>query len=268
MGDRLVGIDTDKARGDRMAVEVQDEILAILLGLSGGGIPAALNAAGVVMNTDTTTVDMQFVNDAEDFTDPEDTDVKLATRRAVRKWIETRLLAYAQPLDDDLTGFAALALGANRLPYSLGDHTWASTDLTAFARSILDDPTAAAVRATIAARGIEPRVLPVVTSSTPMAGWNWDAHDELAVTGLDTTVTTMTPTAAGGTAPTSTRPWVALFKDNGTSQTITAWGSWYRFIGVPAPTATIAGKYMWVAGKWVPSDGTGKIHVLSVQQET
>jgi hypothetical protein len=268
MGDRLVGIDTDKARGDRMAVEVQDEILAILLGLSGGGVPAALNAAGVVMNTDTTTVDMQFVNDSEDFTDPEDIDRKLATRRAVRKWIETRLQAYAQPVDEDLTAFAALALGADRLPYSAGGHTWAATDLTPVGRTIIGALTNAAVRSLIGARALDPRVLPVVTSSTPMAGWNWDAHDELVISGLDTTVTTMTPVAPAGTAPTSTRPWVALFKDNGTSQTITAWGSWYRFIGVPAPTATIAGKYMWVAGKWVPSDGTGKIHVLSVQQET
>lgn len=266
MGDRLVGIDTDKARGDRMAVEVQDEILAILLGLSGGGVPAALNAAGVVMNSDTTTADMAFVNDSEDFTDPEDIDVKLAPRRAVRKWIETRLLAYAQPLDEDLTAFAALALGADRLPYSAGGHTWSATDLTSVGRALIGASTNAAVRSLIGARALDPRVLPVVTSSTPMAGWNWDAHDELVISALDTTITTMTPTAPGGSAPTSTRPWIAKIKDNGTPQTITAWGSWFRFIGVTAPTATIAGKYMYMAGKWDP--GESKIHVLSVQQET
>ncbi len=268
MADRLVAIDTDKTRGDRTAPEFQDEVLAILLGLSGGGVPAALDAAGVVLNTDTTTTDMQFVNDSEDFTDPEDLDKKLPTRRAIRKWLENRLTTYAQPKSVDLAAIAALNLGADRLLYSAGDHAWTSAALTAFARSILDDPSAAAVRATIAARGIEPRVLPVVTSPTPMAGWNWDAHDELAVTALADTVTTMTPVSPGGTAPTSTRPWVAMFKDNGTSQTITTWGAWYRFIGVAVPTATVAGKYMWVAGKWVPSDGTGKFHVLSVVQET
>lgn len=266
MADRLVAIDTDKTRGERMSEAVQDEVLAILLGLSGGGVPAALDAAGVVLNSDITTTDMQFVNDSEDFTDPEDIDVKLATRRAIRKLLENRLTAYAQPVSADLTAIAALNLGADRLPYSAGSHTWTSTAITAFARSILDDPTAAAVRATIAARGLDPRLLPVVTSSTPMAGWNWDAHDELVISALDTTITTMTPTAPGGSAPTSTRPWIAKIKDNGTPQTITAWGSWFRFVGVTAPTATIAGKYMYVAGKWDP--GESKIHVLSVQQET
>lgn len=266
MADRLVAIDTDKTRGERFAAEVQDEIFANLLGLSGGGVPAALKAAGVVMNADTTTTDMQFVNDSEDFTDPEDIDRLLPTRRAVRKLLAAQLLSYAQPVDADLTAIAALNLGADQLLYSAGGHIWTSTAMTAFARSILDDPTAAAVRATIAARGLDPRVLPVVTSSTPMAGWNWDAHDELVISALDTTVTTMTPTAPGGTAPTSTRPWIAKIKDNGTPQTITAWGSWFRFVGVTAPTATIAGKYMYVAGKWDP--GESKIHVLSVQQET
>lgn len=265
MADRLVAIDTDKTRGERMADDVQDEIFAILLGLSGGGVPAALNAAGVVMNADTTTTDMQFVNDSEDFTDPEDIDVQLPTRRAVRKLLAAQLLSYAQPLDEDLTAFAALALGADRLPYSAGGHAWSATDLKAPGRAVIGASTYPEIRALIGARALDPRVLPVVTSSTPMAGWNWDAHDELVISGLDTTVTTMTPTAPGGTAPTSTRPWIAKIKDNGTPQTITTWGSWFRFIGITPPAITPAGKYMYVAGKWDP--GESKIHVLSVQQE-
>ena len=264
MPDRLIGLDTDKPAGARTAQEFRDEVLAILLGLSGGGVPAALDMAGAVMTTDNTTEDMGFVDDSENFADPEDIDVKLATRRAVRKWIEARLLDYAQPKDADLTAFAELALGANRLPYSTGDHNWASTEFTAFARSILDDANAAAVRATIAARALEPRSLAPGTSPTPMAGWNWDAHDELVLNAQSTPITTMT-SALSGTAPTGRRPWVAAIKDNGTARAITAWGTLFRPVGVTLPTTTIAGKWMYVAGKWEPSES--KIHVLSVQQE-
>lgn len=264
MADRLVAIDTDKARGDRMAAEVQDEVFAILMGLSGGGVPAAVDAAGAVMNTDTTTTDMAFVDDSEDLTDPEDIDVRLATRRAVRKWIEARLQGYAQPKDEDLTAFAALALGPNRLPYSAGDHTWAATDLTAFARTILDDETAPDVRATIKARALDPRPLSMASSPTPMAGWSWDSHDELVVTAQAETITSMT-SALSGVAPTTRRQWVAAIKDDGTARTITSWGTLFRPIGVTLPSATLPGKWLYIAGKWEPSES--KIHVLSVQQE-
>lgn len=266
MADRLVAIDTDKARGDRMAAEVQDELLAILTGITGGGVPAALDEAGAVMNTDETTTDMAFVSDVEDLSDPEDIDLRLPTRRAVRLWVAAQLEEYAQPKDDDLTGFAALALGANRLPYSTGDHNWAATDLTAFARSILDDSTAAEVRATIAARALEPRDLAVTSSPTPMAGWNWDAHDELVISAQSTAITSMT-SALNGAAPTKRRAWVAAIKDDGTARAITEWGTLFRPVGVTLPNTTVAGKWMYVAGKWVPGDGTGKFHILSVQQE-
>jgi hypothetical protein len=54
-----------------------------------------------------------------------------------------------QPIDTDLTAIAALTSAADKVPYATGSGTWALADLTTFGRSIIDDASEAAFKATV-----------------------------------------------------------------------------------------------------------------------
>lgn len=54
-----------------------------------------------------------------------------------------------QPLDSDLTAFAALAIAADKLPYGSGSHALSLADFTAFARTLLDDADASTFLSTL-----------------------------------------------------------------------------------------------------------------------
>jgi hypothetical protein len=109
-----------------------------------------------------------------------------------------------QTQDAGLTSIAGLTTAADKMLYTTASDTYAVTDLTSFARSILDDTSAAAVRTTI---GVDVAGTDNSTDVT-LAG----AYDYLTLSGqqitlgqidLTTDVTGALPVANGGTGSTT-----------------------------------------------------------------
>lgn len=120
----------------------------------------------------------------------------------------TAALAGKQPLDATLTALAGVVTAADRLVYATGLDAFAVTPFTAFARTILDDVDAAAVRATIGAGTGTGSVTTVsVVSANGFAGTVLNPGSTPAIT-LTTTVT-------------------GLLKGNGTAMSAAVAGSDY-----------------------------------------
>lgn len=114
-------------------------------------------------------------------------------------WIAVLRLSDGLPTDPELLALAQLASAANRLPYFTGAGSAALTDLTAFARSLLDDPDAATARATLGAG-----------SANGLATLGSDSRVPLAQlpTSLVTVVTYTTPGSYTFAPPTTERVFV------------------------------------------------------------
>lgn len=139
---------------------------------------ANVAAAGAVMKSDTSTALMQFVVDEDGMAS--DSATKVPTQQSVRAfvlaqiaaligaapaeldtWIElvsaiqdnedalegiNTALSGKQPLDAALTALSALSTAANKLIYADGSDSFATTDLTAFGRTVLGYANAAALK--------------------------------------------------------------------------------------------------------------------------
>lgn len=107
-------------------------------------------AAATIANGAVTNVKVAAGIDAVKIADGSVTNAEFQFLGTVTSDIQAQL-NNKQPLDATLTSIAALGTAADRVAYTTGVDTWAETPITGFARTILDDADAAAVRATIGA---------------------------------------------------------------------------------------------------------------------
>ena len=102
-------------------------------------------------------------------------DLKAMTPLTVKERIDALSSTY-QPLDAGLTSIAALTTAANKMLFTDGSDSYATTDLTAFARSLLDDANATTARTTLGA------IAELSEDSSPQLGGDLDLNSNDIVT--------------------------------------------------------------------------------------
>ncbi|AVX11496.1 phage tail protein [Stutzerimonas stutzeri] len=181
------GLFSDK--GTLLAVYSQPAELGWIIQKAGAS--TLLLATDIVLEslsaTSLTFGDVLFINPPATETVPgvvmlENTLSSTSTSRALTAAMGKKLHDEKQPKDATLTALAALITAANKLIYATGSDTFATADLTAFARSLLDDADAAAARATLGAQ-------PLDTTLTALAGVVTAANKLIYATGSDTFAT-------------------------------------------------------------------------------
>lgn len=102
-----------------------------------------------------------------------------------------------QPLDATLTGMAGVTTAANQLIYATGVDTFAATGLTAFARTLLDDPDAATARATLELTSSGPTTPTFINSFTDAGSTRYWKVNGIVFISIDVSRTT-TPSNGTG----------------------------------------------------------------------
>lgn len=156
------------------ALTVLDDIDATATRTTLGLGSAALSAAG----------DFIAATDYTDFAQSADL-TTLAGRVTTNEGSITTInsaLTNKQPLDATLTNFASLTIAADKLPYGNGADSFAVSDFTAFARTLLDDVDASSARTTLGAQTLD-------ATLTALASVTTAADKLIYATGVDTFTT-------------------------------------------------------------------------------